>query len=374
MIGEKPFHSIQPREEHSSGDGRVYNQERTSPEQTQRWWSEKNPFTASSQEKSTLQETDVSTIKRGLHQSKHRGDDRRKTLSQHPAKRRALFRRRTCLQSREDFTRANTEVMIGEKPFHNIQPREEHSSGDRRVYNQEKTSPEQIQRWWSEKNPFITSSQEKSTLQETDVSTIKRGLHQSKHRGDDRRKTLSQHPAKRRALFRRQTCLQSREDFTRANTEVMIGEKPFHSIQPREEHSSGDRRVYNQEKISPEQTQRWWSEKNPFTTSSQEKSTLQETDVSTIKRGLHQSKHRDFTSSCKQAWLDFDKNISNKIQSTSGKAFFGRMKLRSTCSRRKGRKKCGEGLEQLIIRSIVCETWSSVTHECMASVALGYCV
>ncbi len=37
-----------------------------------------------------------------------------------------------------------------EKPFHNIQPREEHSPGGRRVavkvYNQEKTSPEQIQR------------------------------------------------------------------------------------------------------------------------------------------------------------------------------------------------------------------------------------
>ncbi len=37
-----------------------------------------------------------------------------------------------------------------EKPFHNIQPREEHSPGGRRVtvnvYNQEKTSPELIQR------------------------------------------------------------------------------------------------------------------------------------------------------------------------------------------------------------------------------------
>ncbi len=37
-----------------------------------------------------------------------------------------------------------------EKPFHNIQPREEHSPGGRRVtvkvYNQEKTSPVQIQR------------------------------------------------------------------------------------------------------------------------------------------------------------------------------------------------------------------------------------
>ncbi len=297
--GSSLFHNIQPREEHSPGDRRVYNQEKTSPEQTQRWWSE-DPlyFTTSSQEKNTLQETDVSTIKRRLHQSKHRGDDRRIfSLSQHPAKRRTLSRRQTCLQSREDFTRANTEMMIrGSSLFHNIQPREEHSPGDRRVYNQEKTSPEQTQRWWSE-DPlsFTTSSQEKNTLQETDVSTIKRRLHQSKHRDDDRRiLSLSQHPAKRRTLSRRQTCLQSREDFTRANTEMMIGGSSlFHNIQPREEHSPGDRRVYNQEKTSPEQTQRWWSE-DPlsFTTSSQEKNTLQETDVSTIKRRLHQSKHR----------------------------------------------------------------------------------
>ncbi len=34
------------------------------------------------------------------------------------------------------------------------------------------------------------------------------------------KKTPSQHPAKRRTLSRRQTCLQSREDFTRANTEA----------------------------------------------------------------------------------------------------------------------------------------------------------
>ncbi len=127
----------------------------------------------------------MSTIKRRLHQSKHRGDDRRIfSLSQHPAKRRTLSRRQTCLQSREDFTRANTEVMIGGSSlFHNIQPREE--------------------------------------------------------------------------LSRRQTCLQSREDFTRANTEVMIGGSSlFHNIQPREEHPPGDRRVYNQEKTSPEQIQR----------------------------------------------------------------------------------------------------------------------
>ncbi len=112
------------------------------------------------------------------------------------------------------------------------------------------------------KNHFTTSSQEKNSLQEADVSTIKRRLHQSKYRGDDRRiLSLSQHPAKRRTSSRRQTCLQSREDFTRTNTEVMIGGSSlFHNIQPREEHSPGDRRVAvkvsNQEKTSPEQTQR----------------------------------------------------------------------------------------------------------------------
>ncbi len=433
-----------------SRDRRVYNQEKTSPEQTQRWWSEDLlSFTTSSQEKNTLQETDVSTIKRRLHQSKYRGDDRRilslsqqssqekntlqetdvstikrrlhqskyrgddrriLSLSQHPAKRRTLSRRQTCLQSREDFTRANTELMIGgsslfhtssqekntlqetdvstikrrlhqskhrgddrrifslsqhpakrrtlsrrqtclqsreDSPeqtqrvmiggsslFHNIQQEKnslretdvstikrrlhqsKHRGDDQRILSlsqhpakekntlqetdvstiKRRTSPEQTQRWWSEDLlSFTTSSQEKNTLQETDVSTIKRRLHQSKYRGDDRRiLSLSQHPAKRRTLSRRQTCLQSREDFTRANTEVMIGGSSlFHNIQPREEHSPGDRRVYNQEKTSPEQTQSWWSE-DPlsFTTSSQEKNTLQETDVSTIKRRLHQSKHR----------------------------------------------------------------------------------
>ncbi len=43
--------------------------------------------------------------------------------------------------------------------------------------------------------------------------------------------------------------------------------------------------------------------KNPFTTSSQEKNTLQEADVSTIKRRLHQSKDRGFSTSCKQGLI-----------------------------------------------------------------------
>ncbi len=43
--------------------------------------------------------------------------------------------------------------------------------------------------------------------------------------------------------------------------------------------------------------------KNPFTTSSQEKNTLQEADVSTIKRRLHQSKYRGFTTIYKQGQI-----------------------------------------------------------------------
>ncbi len=121
------------------------------------------------------------------------------------------------------------------------------------------------------------------------MSTIKRRLHQSKHRGDDRRiLSLSQHPAKRRTLSRRQTCLQSREDFTRANTEA-----------------------------SPQ--------------------------------------------AANKTRLDFAKKYL-KSQTSSGKAFFGRLKLRSTYTR----MKYGKGLEQLMIKAhniICCVVWSSVMHE-----------
>uniref|UniRef100_A0A672P4E9 Metalloendopeptidase n=1 Tax=Sinocyclocheilus grahami TaxID=75366 RepID=A0A672P4E9_SINGR len=92
--------------------------------------------------------------------------------------------------------------------------------------------------------------------------------------------------------------------------------------------------------------------KNPFTTSSQEKNTLQEVGMSlsksTIKRRLHESKHRRFTTRCKQGQI----RLCQKTQITSGKALFGRLKLRSTCTRMTGRKKYGEGLEQLMIQSI----------------------
>ncbi len=47
--------------------------------------------------------------------------------------------------------------------------------------------------------------------------------------------------------------------------------------------------------------------KNPFTTSSQEKNSLQEADMSmsksTIRRRLHQSKYRGFSTRCKQGQI-----------------------------------------------------------------------
>ncbi len=53
--------------------------------------------------------------------------------------------------------------------------------------------------------------------------------------------------------------------------------------------------------------------KNPFTTSSQEKNTLQEVEVSlsksTIKRRLHQSKYRRFTTRCKQGQIRPDQPV-----------------------------------------------------------------
>ncbi len=76
--------------------------------------------------------------------------------------------------------------------------------------------------------------------------------------------------------------------------------------------------------------------KNHFTTSSQEKNTLQEAAVSqsksTIKRRLHKSKYRGFTTRCKQGQIRL-------FQKTSKKAFFGWLKLRSTCTRMTEKKK-----------------------------------
>ncbi len=58
--------------------------------------------------------------------------------------------------------------------------------------------------------------------------------------------------------------------------------------------------------------------KNPFTTSSQEKNTLQEADVSlsksTIKRRLHQSKYRGFSTRCKQGQIRLCQKKSKKAR------------------------------------------------------------
>ncbi len=58
--------------------------------------------------------------------------------------------------------------------------------------------------------------------------------------------------------------------------------------------------------------------KNPFTTFSQVKNTLQEVDVSlsksTIKRRLHESKYRGFTTRCKQGLIRLCQKTSKKAR------------------------------------------------------------
>ncbi len=71
---------------------------------------------------------------------------------------------------------------------------------------------------------------------------------------------------------------------------------------------------------STEDTSGGWSKnplhgkENPFTTSSQEKNTLQEVDVSTIKRRLHQNKYTGFTTSCKQGQVRLWQKTSKKAR------------------------------------------------------------
>ncbi len=59
-----------------------------------------------------------------------------------------------------------------------------------------------------------------------------------------------------------------------------------------------------------------YGKKNPFTTSSQEKNSLQEVAVSlsksTIKRRLHESKYRGFTTRCKQGQIRLCQKTSKK--------------------------------------------------------------
>ncbi len=104
-----------------------------------------------------------------------------------------------------------------------------------------------------------------------------------------------------------------------------------------------------------------WSENHlhgkekPFTTSSQEKNTLQEVGLSlsksTIKRRLHESKYRGFTTRCKQGQIRLYQKTSKKKKPDH---------FWSTCTRMTGRKKYAEGLEQLMIQSIQHHLWSAV--------------
>ncbi len=111
--------------------------------------------------------------------------------------------------------------------------------------------------------------------------------------------------------------------------------------------------------------------KTPFTTVGQIKNTLQEVGVcvskSTIKRRLHQSEYRGFTTRCKplvslknrKARLEFAKRHLKSLHS-SGTTSYGQMRPRSTCTRVMGREEYGEGKELLMILSIPPHQWSMV--------------
>ncbi len=107
----------------------------------------------------------------------------------------------------------------------------------------------------------------------------------------------------------------------------MVKKNMIHNIQPSGEHSPGrcvTVKVYNQERIA-------------------------------------RAKIR-FTTRCKQGkiWLCQNKNIKKKARPLLEKHPFKKLKLRSTCTRMTGRKKYGEGLEQLIIQSIQHNLWNMV--------------
>ncbi len=111
--------------------------------------------------------------------------------------------------------------------------------------------------------------------------------------------------------------------------------------------------------------------KKNFITSTEIKNTLEKVGTSlsksTIKRRLHECKHRGFTTRCKplvtfknrKARLDFAR--SKKSLPCSGIRFFGLMKPRSTCTKLMGREKYGEKKKRNSSRSkahhIKCQTW-----------------
>ena len=103
--------------------------------------------------------------------------------------------------------------------------------------------------------------------------------------------------------------------------------------------------------------------KNPYTTVCQIKNTLQEVGLyvskSTIKRRLHQSKYRGFTTRCeplvgpqnRKTRLDFArKHLKKPVQ------FYGLMRQISTCTRMMGREEYG----RLMIRSMLPHLWRMV--------------
>ncbi len=88
--------------------------------------------------------------------------------------------------------------------------------------------------------------------------------------------------------------------------------------------------------------------------------------TSTIKRRLPESKYRGFTTRCKQGQIRLCQKHLKKSQTTSGKAFFGWLKLRSTCTRMTGRKKYREGLESVLTQCIAVWYGNSSSQDCKA--------
>ena len=111
--------------------------------------------------------------------------------------------------------------------------------------------------------------------------------------------------------------------------------------------------------------------KNPFTTVGQIKNTLQEVGVyvskSTIKRRLHQSEYRGFTTRCKplvslknrKTRLEFAKqHLKKPLQFWNNILWTDETKI--NLARMMGREEYGEGKELLMIQNIPPHQWSMV--------------
>ncbi len=107
-----------------------------------------------------------------------------------------------------------------------------------------------------------------------------------------------------------------------------------------------------------------WSEdplhgkENPFhTTSRQERNTLQEVQS---REYFTRTNTQGSPQGANKARLDFARKKNLKKPDHFWKSLFGRLKLRSTFTRMAGRKKYGEGLEQLMIQRIQHHLWNMV--------------